>query len=82
MGGAKGVRQGEADEGKGCRLIQGVFERGVFMKYKHHECSMCENTWDSDEYMDKCPFCGSEEYIEQSESDYRKNEDYYCSEEE
>lgn len=52
------------------------------MKYKHHECSACNSAWDSDEYMDKCPFCGSEEYIDQSESDYRKYEDYYSSEEE
>lgn len=51
-------------------------------KYMHHECSVCHNVWDSDDYMAKCPFCGSEKHIEQSESGERKYKEFYCSEEE
>ena len=51
------------------------------MKYKHHECSSCHNVWDSDDYMDKCPYCGSMGHINQSESNEREYDDYYYSEE-
>ena len=51
-------------------------------KYVHHECSACHNVWDSDNYMDECPYCGSTEHIEQSESDERFYPDFYYSEDE
>lgn len=51
-------------------------------KYVHHECSICHNVWDSDDYMNRCPYCCSTERIEQSESDERFYQDFYYSEEE
>lgn len=52
------------------------------MRYKHHECRNCGFKWDSDEYWDKCPECGKEGHIDQSESDEREYDDYYYSEDE
>lgn len=51
-------------------------------KYIHHECPACHNAWDSDSYMNECPYCGSTGYIEQLEGNERIYQDFYYSEEE